>query len=99
MSEEKMYWREDPETYNKRIREETDRLLADAKMIRESMDANPIFSEKKPKLKTYQFFDHFTYEWVFVRGKNKYEAVQNAFGKEGSRFIFKTFKVMRVYDD
>lgn len=98
MLEEKMYWREDIETYNKRIREETDRLLTDARMLREAMDAK-VESEKKPKLKTYQFFDHFTYEWVFVRGKNKYEAVQNAFGIEASRFIFKTFKVTRVYDD
>lgn len=96
-TQEKMWWREDIETYNKRIREETDRLLTDMKMIREAMNAK--WPKKKPKLKTYRFFDHFTCEWVFVRGKNKYEAVQNAFGIEASRFIFKTFKVERVYND
>lgn len=89
---DKMYWTEDIETAMNRQKNELERLKRCVDKLCDIAD-----KMEKDKLKTYRFFDHFMYEWVYVRGRNKYEAVRNAFGYEQSRFIFKTFKVKRVY--
>lgn len=50
------------------------------------------------KLKTYRFYDYFKDTWVYVKGKDKNDALQNEFGYERARFILIKFKVERVYE-
>ena len=45
----------------------------------------------------YRFYDFFMGVWNYCEGKDKYDAVNNKYGKEQARFILKTFKVERVY--